>query len=200
MRGCSTPALVVCLELLDQRFAFARADQHGILVATTIMSSSPTTVVRAHKIVAAVQHNDRTIGCIAGRIVIEHVPERTPAADIRPTKVGGNYGGELCTLLHGTVDRFLRRACKRLGGKPQEIKVAPGFGVTTDGRYMIPAVACGFVCTVSFCQSGCFAIAPPPPPGPLRGLRHPRIGCPLVCGHYPALDRKDVSVAGNALL
>src|SRR5262249_36604645 len=83
-------AIVVCLELLDQRFHLlclrARADQHGIRGGydDNVVESDhrgQNGFLRAHKIVAAVQHNDRTIGCIAGRIMIECLPERTPAAE-----------------------------------------------------------------------------------------------------------------------
>ena len=53
--------------------------------------------LRAHQAVAGIQHDDRTFGCIAGSIMIENVPDRAPTADIRPTDVGRNHGGEFGT-------------------------------------------------------------------------------------------------------
>ena len=54
-------------------------------------------LLRAHQAVAGVQHDDWTFGRIAGGVVIENVPDRVPAADIGPTDVSGNHGGELGT-------------------------------------------------------------------------------------------------------
>jgi hypothetical protein len=89
-------AIVVCVELPDQRFHLfrlrARADQHGIRGGYYDHVVEPdhrgqNGFLRADEIVEAVQHDDRAIGCISGRIAVEHVSDRIPAADIRPTKV-----------------------------------------------------------------------------------------------------------------
>ena len=64
-------------------------------------------------------------------VVVEHLPDRAPAADVGPTDVGWNHGGELGALHDRVVDRFLRRLCERLGGQPQEIEIARAAG---DGR------------------------------------------------------------------
>src|SRR6516165_4787722 len=80
--------------------------------------------LRTYKAVAAVQHHDGTVGGIAGGVVIEHVPHRAPAADVRPPQIGRNHGGELGTLHDGVIDRFFGRACERFACQPQKIEVA----------------------------------------------------------------------------
>lgn len=112
-------AVVLPLELLDQRLHLlglaARADQHGIAGRHHDHVVEPDhrgkhRVLGAHETVVAVEHDHRTFCGVAGLIVIAKVPHRAPAADIRPTEIGGNHGGELGALHDHIVDRFLRRA------------------------------------------------------------------------------------------
>ena len=126
-------AMVLRLELLDQRLDLlglrARSDQHGVRGRHDDDVVEPDHggqhgLLRTHQAVAAVQHDDRTVGRIAGGVMVEHIPDRAPAADVRPAEIGGNHGGELGALHDGIVDRLLRRARERLGREPQEIEVA----------------------------------------------------------------------------
>jgi hypothetical protein len=80
-------------ELLDQRLHLlglrARPDQHGVRGRHHDDIVEPDHggehgFLRTYEAVAAVQHHDGTVGGIAGGVVIEHVPYRAPAADVRP--------------------------------------------------------------------------------------------------------------------
>jgi hypothetical protein len=55
-------------------------------------------------------------------IVIDNIPDRAPAADIRPAEICGHGVGELGALDDGIINRFLRRARETLGSNPQEIE------------------------------------------------------------------------------
>jgi len=77
----------------------------------------------AHKAIAGVRQANRPLDSIACRIVVEHIPYRTPAADIGPANIDWNDRRALCALHDRIVDRLLWRACERLRRKPHKIEI-----------------------------------------------------------------------------
>ncbi len=84
-------AVVLGLDVLDQRFHLlrfrARRDQDGVGGRDHDDVVEPDDggeqrFLGAHEAVAAVQHDHRTVGGVAVVIVIEHLPDRAPAADV----------------------------------------------------------------------------------------------------------------------
>src|SRR5262249_60174511 len=111
-------AVISHLELIDQSvdlvgFA-ARGDQHGVhgRYHDHVLESDhgcQHRVLRAHEAVATLQHEHRTVGDIAGVVVIEQLPHRPPAADAGPAKIDRHHRRELSTLHNRVIDRFYGR-------------------------------------------------------------------------------------------
>src|SRR5215468_1814794 len=115
-----------CLHLLGLR---ARADQYGVPRGYYDHVVEPNDrgehrFLRTHQVVVAVEHDEGAVRRVASGIVIENVPHRAPAADIRPAQVGRDYGCELGALHDRIVDRLLGRTREGLAREPQEVEVA----------------------------------------------------------------------------
>src|SRR6266566_8161430 len=133
MRRCSTAARWLCaLSCSTSVFtcsAFARVlTSTASAVDTTMTSSSPTTVVStgSSERTRLLRLSSITTGpsvALPG-VVIEDVPDRAPAADVRPTEIGGNHGGKLGTLHDGVINRFPGGAREGFACQPQKIEVA----------------------------------------------------------------------------